>query len=226
MVITARRAAAATAAALSLIGAGPNPGDRDLVGFTLPTIAWLPKSARRPTAGSSYRITVTASNGERFVGIEDGPRRYKLVRIRGGERTETYFIGPIVYQYFRREGWLKIDTVRMMRSAAAHGFHPRKSPVDEREPPLVVRELPDRHVKGVLTGAVRFTARAWSPEHRSYRRRLVTMTCLYAKEGPEYESCTAGNLFTVRFDRYGDPTNHFVVPRAALDAPLAPWSQQ
>lgn len=225
MVITApRRAAAAAAAALTLLGAAPRPADSDLVGFMLASRAWFPKTMRASTSERSYRITLTTSRGDRLVGIEDGPRRYWLMVTRGGERTESYFVGPIIYQYFPGEGWLKVDTARMMRIAAARGFHPRKSALDEPEP--VVRSLPDRHVNGILMGAVQFTSRVWFPQDRSDRRKLVTMTCFYTKEGGEYQSCSAGKLYTVTFDRYGDPANHFVVPKAALDAPPPPWMKE
>ena len=215
-----RRAAAVAAAALTLLGTVPRPTDGDLVGMALP---WLPKVRHASTSVRSFRITLTTSHGDRLVEIMDAPRRYWLIATRGGERTETYFIGRMMYDYRPGQGWVKVDTVRLMRLAAAHGFHRRKRP-DQPKP--VVRNLPDRYVNGVLMGVVRFTSRDWFPLHRSERGKLVTMTCLYTKEGGVYRSCSVGKLYTLTFDHYDDAANHFVVPQAALDAPPAPWLKE
>ena len=203
------------------------PREADLFAAMTEAAASVRHATRSQPSAGSYRITVTLPRGESWVGIADGPRRYELIQNRGGKSSETYLVGPMVYQYFDGEGWFKIDMTQVRRLAAARGFKPRKSWVDEPAPAPVAHDLPDRRVNGVLMGAVRFTTRAWVPSDRHFNRRaLVTMTCIYPKQGPEYESCSAGNLYRVTFDRYGDPANHFVVPKAALNAPLAPWLKE
>ncbi len=218
-------ALATLALAPGLLGAGTVPAQLNLIAFARETAASLPHATRSEDTPDSYRITMTTSRGDRLVGIQDGPRRYELVGTSLGTRSIDYFVGGMFYSRVGQEPWTKIDVARFTRAAQAKGMHARSS-AEARKPKPIVHNLPDRRVHGVLMGAVSFTSSPWWPDPHFKRGQLVTVTCLYTKEGREYQSCTAPGLYTFTFDRYGDPANHFVVPREALNAPLASWATE
>ena len=206
-------------AALALVGASaaPRTGAADVVGTALALAA----TVQQQSPGSidvvrSYRMTISARGFGHMVDIQDGRGRDKFTYTRDGKTSDIYLTKGALYTRESGGEWIMMALPKIT-GAARPAPHSQTASIASSGD----RTLPDRTVNGVLMGAVNTPV---PPDFRSTERSAKVMTCLYEKASGLFRSCSAGNDFTITFDRYNDPSNTFTIPSAALRAPnlLAP----
>lgn len=212
------RAGACTAAATFLLGASPcSQRMTDLVGAAMALDTPVQVRPQAPVGPvRSFRMTFTTAQKDNLVGIFDEDKdRQKFTLRHGSSTSDIYFAGKLWYQRDDHGSWTRFDI-----AALSSGVAPSRqvANVESHNGPTV--NLPDRRVNGVAIGVVRTQISAGMFERGAAKTKTVPFTCTYEKATGRARSCTVGNLASVKFDRYNDPSNAFTIPAAALNAPL------